>query len=505
MKTRKNLIYKLLVITAIIIIANMLFSNIFLRLDITDDNRYTLSNATKDILRNIEQPVTITAYFSEDLPPHIAKNRQDFQEMLDEFTAISSGNVVYEFQSPNEDPEIEKAAMQKGIQPFLINVRDKDQVKQQKAFMGAVIQYEEREEILPFIPMESAMEYALASSIKKVTVYDRKTIAFLQGHGEPPISAYKQAIQELNIMYDIAPVTLTDTANALAVFETVVIAAPTDSFPDSHLEQLDQFLNRGGKMLIAIDRVEGNLQELSGFEVTTRLETWLASRGIVVDPSFAIDVSCAQVGVQQERGMYRFEIPVNFHYIPIITNFADHPVSKGLESVMLQFASPINYLGDSTMTFKPIMTTSENSGAVPAQTYFDIQKQWNKNDFPMKHLPVAAVIESRKEIQPFKMIVFGDGTFAVNGEGQSAQQKSSDNINVFVNAIDYLSDDTGLVELRTKSVTNRPIDQIEEGKKSFLKYFNFLLPIVLIIGYGIFRSQHRKIKRIKRTQKGYVD
>jgi ABC-type uncharacterized transport system involved in gliding motility auxiliary subunit len=101
--------------------------------------------------------------------------------------------------------------------------------------------------------------------------------------------------------------------------------------------------------------------------------------------------------------------------------------------------------------------------------------------------------------------VFGDGNFPVNGEGQGAQQQQPDNINLFVNAIDFLSDDTGLITLRTKGVTSRPIDQVEDGKKAFLKYLNFLLPLILVIGYGIFRAQRRKMLRTKRMQKGYID
>ncbi len=505
MRTRKKLLYSLFLLVAIVVVANFLSSGLFLRLDFTEDSRYTLSKATKDILRNIDEPVTITAYFSKDLPPHVAKNRQDFKEMLEEYSALSRGNVVYEFQNPNESTEIEQAATQKGIQPFLINVREKDQVKQQKAYMGALIRYADREEVLPFIPLGSAMEYALSSSIKKVTLQERKTLAFVQGHGEPGIENYQQAMQELQIMYDVEPVTLTDTANVLLGYETVVVVAPTDSFPEAHLAQFDQFLEKGGKMLLAVDRVNGDLQQARGSEVNTGLEKWLEKRGIQLENNFIIDVSCANVMVQQNTGFFRMQSQVMFPYLPIISKFADHPVTSGLESVLLQFASPVNYIGDTLISFTPLLFSSENSNTQPAFIYFDIQKQWTKQDFTKKELVAGGLFESKEPTKPFKMIVFGDGNFPVNGEGQNAQQQQPDNINLFVNAIDFLSDDTGLIKLRTKGVTSRPIDQVEDGKKAFLKYLNFLLPMVLVIGYGIFRAQRRKIIRIKRMQKGYID
>ncbi|MDD2562721.1 MAG: Gldg family protein [Salinivirgaceae bacterium] len=505
MKTRQKLTYSFLLLTAIIVVANLLSSGLFFRLDFTADSRYTLSSATKSILENIDEPVTITAYFSVDLPPHIAKNRQDFKEMLEEYSAVSGGNIVYEFKNPNENPEIEQEAMQKGIQPFLINVREKDQVKQQKAYMGAQISYGDKEEALPFIPLGGAMEYSLSSSIKKVILQERKSVALLQGHGEPGINAFQQVMQELQVVYDVEPVTLTDTANNLNQYETVLIVAPTDSFPSWHLTQLDAFLKKGGNMLVAINRVGGDLSKAQGYEITTGLETWLEEKGIQVENNFMIDASCGNVMVAQNTGMYRMQSQVMFPYMPVIKNFADHPITKGLESVLLQFASPINYVGDTSVTVTALLKSSDNADTQPPTTFFDVQKQWTKRDFNKNNLVGAALFESKSTTNPMKMVVFGDGNFPVNGEGQSAMQQQADNIHLFVNAIDYLSDDTGLIGLRTKGVTSRPIDELEDGTKAILKYLNFLLPLLLVIGYGVVRAQKRKIKRIKRMQKGFID
>jgi ABC-type uncharacterized transport system involved in gliding motility auxiliary subunit len=123
----------------------------------------------------------------------------------------------------------------------------------------------------------------------------------------------------------------------------------------------------------------------------------------------------------------------------------------------------------------------------------------------MKGLTVAGVLTGKiaGENQS-RIVLIGDGDFAVNGEGEQARQQSPDNISLMVNSIDYLSDDTGLIELRTKGVTNRPINQIEDGKKAFLKYFNFLLPLLLVIIYGIFRSQYNRNLRNKRMEEGHV-
>lgn len=255
---------------------------------------------------------------------------------------------------------------------------------------------------------------------------------------------------------------------------------------------------------MAINRVDGDLQQARGLEVNTGIETWLGQYGIELENNFIIDASCANVMVQQNTGFFRMQSQIMFPYLPIISKFADHPITSGLESVLLQFASPINYIGDTTINYIPLIFSSDNSNTHPAITYFDIQKQWTKNDFTKESIVAGAIFESKKSVNPFKILLFGDGNFPVNGEGQQAQQQQPDNINLFVNSIDYLSDDTGLIKLRTKGVTSRPLDQVDEGKKTFLKYLNFLLPIVLVIGYGIFRAQRRKIIRLKQMQKGYL-
>ena len=103
-----------------------------------------------------------------------------------------------------------------------------------------------------------------------------------------------------------------------------------------------------------------------------------------------------------------------------------------------------------------------------------------------------------------RMIIIADGDFPINGEGQQARQLPPDNVNLIVNSIDWLSDDTGLIDLRTKEVSSRPIDQMDDGKKAMLKYLNFLLPIFLIIGIGIVRYQSRRNLRMRRMNENYI-
>ncbi|MCB9282427.1 MAG: GldG family protein [Lewinellaceae bacterium] len=494
----------IILLAGIIIIINLISRQLFFRFDLTEDKQYTLSKATKNILRSLDEPVTVKAYFSEDLPPNISKTRKDFEDFLIEYNRLSNGNVVYEFINPNEDDEKEQEALKAGVQPVMINVRDKDQVKQQKAFLGAVLELGEQREVIPFIQPGAPLEYAMSTSIKKMTVIDKPSIGLIQGHGEPSLGEMYQVQAGLNVLYDVEPYTIQDTTPIPERFRTLAIVRPTDSIPPGQLAQLDAFLERGGNLFVALNRVEGDLQNAMGTAVNTGLETWLASKGIIVDDYFIVDSKCGAVTVQQQQGFFRIASKVKFPFLPIISIFADHPISKGLEAVVLPFASPVRFSGDTSATFTSLAFTSGKSGALKAPQYFDIQKQWTDNDFPLQNQVVAGVLEKTGQNgQTWRLCVVGDGDFAVNGPREQSQQLQDDNVNLMVNAIDWLSDDTGLIELRTKGIQYRPLDELDEGTKSFLKYLNFLLPIILLAGYGVVRSQINRNKRIRRMQENY--
>ena len=506
MNRSKSIYTYILLIAGAIILVNLLGDRFFLRLDFTADKRYTLSEATKNILGSLKEPVTVTAYISEELPQQFSQLRRDFREELIEYSNRSNGKVIFDFINPNKDEASEQKAIQEGIGPVLINVREKDQVKQQKAYLGAVVQYGDKKEVIPFIQSGSAMEYSLSTSIKKMTVENKPKIAILQGHGEPALNAMAQVMQSLSVLYDAEPVTLDDISGSMGNYKTMVIVSPRDSFPPAHLAKLDEFLATGKNICIAINRVNGNLQTVSGSAVSTGLEQWLEGKGLRVNPDFIIDQNCGSVMVNQQQGGMTFQSNMRFPYLPLITKFAQHPVTKGLNSVMLQFASSIDFSpGGNAITYTSLATTSEKSGTENAPLTFNISRNWQQQDFPRSGLTVCALASGKLAGgMTSRMIIISDGDFPVNGEGQQARQIPGDNLNLIVNSIDWLSDDTGLIDLRTKEVSSRPIDQMEDGKKAFLKYLNFLLPIILIIGTGLVRYQSRRNLRIRRMNENYI-
>jgi gliding-associated putative ABC transporter substrate-binding component GldG len=503
---KSKVISQLLIFIGILIVVNMISEKLFLRLDFTADKRYTLSTATKDILNDLDDVVTVTAYFTKDLPPQLQKVRKDFEDLLIEYENRSGGNVVYEFINPNENEAEEQKAQQKGISPLMVNVTEKDQVKQMRAYLGAVLQMGEKTELIPVVQPGSGMEYSLTTSIKKISLIDKPKVAFLQGHGEPSPNASVQVLQQLSVLYDVEPLTITDTAEIPSYYKTIAIVSPTDTFPQSHLNKLDNYLNTGGSIYLAYNNLQSDLQSqyLSTLP-DIGIMGWLADKGITLNSQYVIDANCGAVTVRQQNGPFIMNRQIEFPYFPILSKFSEHPAAKGLEQIIMPFVSSISYLPkDSAVHIEPLAFSSENSGVVNVPVYVDIQKEWTQADFnaPSQVIGIAAEGPLAGTAMS-KMVVIANGSFAVNGEGQQQQQVNPDNVNLASNSIDWLSDDTGLIDLRTKGVTSRPLEQIDDTKRNLYKYGNVVLPILLMIGIALYRRQRFARKRQAWMQGNY--
>jgi ABC-type uncharacterized transport system involved in gliding motility auxiliary subunit len=528
----------ILLLVAIYVVVAAISESYFFRIDLTEGGQYSLSDATENILEELDQPVTVNAYFTKDIAPDLAKVKNSFRDLLIEYNSISGGRVVYKFQNPNAEQKIENEALQAGVQPVLVNVREKDEVKQQKVFMGAVITMGTEKEVIPFVDPNSSLEYTLSTAIKKLSVTNKPKIGFVQGQGEPPVNSYQQVMAELGVLYDVSPVYLSDTVRNINSYKTLVIVAPKDSFDIPKLDILDNYLAGGGRLFLALNHVQGDLQNLTGNVLGTGMAEWLAGKGVELEDGFLVDSKCGMIQVSQrtnfgtmtsslrfpyfpvltnfgehpatkglEQVQMTFISPIRYTgdtslYFPVLTNFGEHPATKGLEQVQMTFISPIRYTGDTSLTFSPLAYTSDQTGILSLPVYFDVNKKWTRTDFPSGAQVVAGLLEGNINGSAYsKMVIISNGDFAVNAGGNRQQ---ADNISMMVNSIDWLSDDTGLIDLRTKTITSRPIEQLTDAKKNTLRWVNFLLPLVLVIIYGLIRMQIRRNQRIRRMEEGYV-
>ena len=502
---------QLALIVGILVNLNVLATQGVWRFDLTENDRFTLSTASRDIARGLDDPVTVKAYFSDDLPPQFARAEEQLRNLLDEFRAYAGDNLEYEFINPSESDEAEQAAQQAGIRPVMIDVRERDQVTQRRAYLGAVFRYGEQREVVPVIQPGAALEYTIASTVKQLTAERRPQVGLLQGHGEPSQQAMTQLMQQLRKRYTVTNVSGIDTAGVPPETEVLLVVAPSQALSLDERVAIDQYIMRGGKAVFALNRVQTNLRFGTGRPLDTGLETLLARYNLPVNPTLVRDQNASTVQVSRQQGAFNVVNQIRYPYIPQIVRFADHPATTGLEAVSMQFVSSLDTTQvDSNQALTVLARSSERAGEARGRFNLNPMREWTAADFEATDLPVAALIEGPftsayagvdtvavdvTEGQSTALVVVGDGDFIVNGQGQQQQRLPEDNVNLMLNSIDYLADDTGLIALRTKGVTNRPLTMPDPGTRTLLKYLNVFLPIVLVVGYGALRYQRRQAQR----------
>ena len=491
---RKKVLLQVSIIIGIIIVVNIISQGLFIRLDYTADQRYTLSSTTLNIIKDLDEVITARVYFSQEVPPELLVRRRDLQNLLVEYENSSNGNVIYKLVNP-KDEELQAEAQKAGIAPIIVNVQGRNKLNKLQVYMGIVIEKGTNKETIPFLDPDPniSVEYALTKAIKKVSIDKKLKIAVLQGHQEPAIDASPDIQNELSLFYDFESYTIKPEEDISQDYKAVVIINPVDTFKSSELEKLNRYLGNGGGIYLAYTPVEGNLTNL---QLTAKndigLSGWLATQGLTMEKKFIVDAKCGAVTVTQQQGIFRYNSQIQFPYFPVIINFDQHPISKNLESVFLPFASPITISPqDSNLIYTPLAYTSAKSGTAAVGGFIDINKKWSQQDFQDDGKVVAVAVEGFNN-STGRLVVIANDQFAT---GQQSRNLGRDNANLAINAIDWLADDTGLINLRSKTITSRPLTpDLEDDDKNILAYMNVFMPILLILIYAFIKRQ-RQIKK----------
>ena len=188
MNTKRNqAIIRALLVLGILIVVNVISVRLFDRLDLTKQKVYTLSEASKKLVRSFDDRVTVRAYFTEDLPSPYNDNRREVLDILNEYKAYAGGNLQYEFINP-EGEKGEQEAQQQGIPPVDVQVMKEDKFEVKRAYLGLVMMYEDKKETLPVIQNLGSLEYDISSALKRLTTRQKKRIGYTLGHDETDLS-----------------------------------------------------------------------------------------------------------------------------------------------------------------------------------------------------------------------------------------------------------------------------------------------------------------------------
>ncbi|PSQ95286.1 MAG: hypothetical protein BRD55_12285 [Bacteroidetes bacterium SW_9_63_38] len=514
---RREAILQVLLIVGSLAALTVTANQFLWRADLTENNRYTL--ASHEIARDLDDPVTVTAYFSGNLPSRFGQTKQEFRALLQEFRAAADGNVEFTFVNPDENDDTAREARQAGVRPITIDVRKRNKMTQKRAFLGAVFQYQGDRKVIPLVEPESALEYTIANTLRSLTQETKAVLGVLQGHGEPKLNAIPQLRDVLKDRYEIKELSSVKSAGVPSDVDVLLIARPEKTLSSQTALAVDQYVMRGGRVVFALNRAQAQPRTNRAQTQTTGLEPLLDTYGLPIQPNLVRDRSATAVRIRQQRGGFSTVNRVRYPYIPKISSFSSHPISSGLDQAVFRFVSSLDTtdVDTSSADLTVLARSSSQSATASLPTGISPQQEWTISDFSGSSYPIAGLLEGtfsspfagndslsveRTESAETKMVVVGDGDFLVNGSGDRKQRLPSGNINLVANSIDYLADDTGLMALRTQRVTSRPLMQLKPTTKTILKYLNVLLPIFIVVGYGLVRYRRNRTRRQRWKDEG---
>ncbi|MEI6747555.1 MAG: gliding motility-associated ABC transporter substrate-binding protein GldG [Bacteroidales bacterium] len=436
---KRNNIIQLLLGLMIIVLLNVIGSFLFTRLDLTAERRYSLSDATKKMLRNLDDVVYFKVYLEGEFPAGFKRLRNETREMLDEFRAYSD-NIQYEFINPSGNPDkrernnLYQQLVTAGLNPTDLQVKTNDGTSRQVVFPGALITYKNRELPLELLNSQigvapeqvlnnsvQQLEYNISSVIRKLSVPNKPKLAFIIGHGELSEMGTTDIRQALGEYYTVERIKIDGKINSLSErvtvdslhvnirnkYKAIIIAKPDSAYNEKDKFIIDQFVMRGGKVLWLIDPVDATMDSLQNSRQTvgalneTNLEDQLFNYGVRLNGNLLVDISCLPIpmvtGMTDNKPQTTF---VPWFFFPVIIPTSQHPIVRNLNAVKCEFASSLDTIVKPGIKKTLLLTTSKYSRALNAPVIISLdmaRQDPDPSQFNQPNQHVAVLLEGKFE------------------------------------------------------------------------------------------------------------
>jgi gliding-associated putative ABC transporter substrate-binding component GldG len=505
-----------LLVIGVLVVLNLVSTRIFGRADLTEGNIYSLSAASREVASNLEDPLTARVYISDDLPPSLVAVRQYLVDLLAEYRAYGKGNFQFEVVKPNT-AELESEAQGYGIPPRQENVFRQDKVELMKVYLGLVFIHADRQEAIPAITRTEGLEYDLTSAIRRVTRQSLGSIGVLVNPQGPTLEAGLSRLREaVGQEYRIRAVDLT-TGPVPSDVTVMAVIGPKSNFSDTVLYRLDQYVMRGGPVLFLLNGAEVNMQgspQQGGgiaFASRSNADSLAGYYGAAPDSVLVVDARHLQIRAMQSLGFIQLPVLIEYPYFVAASGTkTEHLLGKDLERLDLLFTSPLKLKPQPGATLTVLARSSEKSGVrtLPAMVMPPVEIA--DADYNAPGQALVAAIEGTLEsyftdtvhVAPAGFGSAADPDFrprsldvriVVVGDADLATDQAMSPINqVFVlNAFDWLSRNDLLIALRSREVQNRPLDTLDPGARSRIKWANLFGPSLLVVLFGLVRWRRR--------------
>ena len=552
----KNKSYFITLLTLIIglIIVNVIGNRFYKRFDLTQDHRYTLSEAAIHTLDSLDSPLIVDVFLEGEFPSEFRRLKTESQQLLEEF-ALHSDMVKINFINPIADDASRdnniQMLVQRGLQPFQITIKESGKSSQELIFPWALASYHDQTVKIPLLKNKIGvtdqelvtnsiqhLEYAFAEGFKKLTTEKSKTIAILKGNGQLNDIYIADFLKKIREHYNIAPFTLDSVVSnpqkaldQLKGYDLIISAKPSQAFNEEEKFVLDQYTMNGGKSLWlteAISMDKDSLLNVSGRSIALmkdlNLTDFFFKYGIRINPVIVKDLYSAPITLAIGEGSNAQFQPIQWQYSPLAASNPNHPITTNLNLVKFDFASQIDTLKNS-IEKTVLLRSSElsNLEGVPEEISLDVVTQepdpetFNKGPQTLAVLlegeftsvynnrikPFKLSNEKEKSV-PTKMIVISDGDIIKNDVIKNQPQElgfdrwtgqSFGNKEFLENAVNYLLNDDGLINIRTKDVSIAFLDsQKISAEKTKWQFITVVLPLVILTLFGFGFNYLRKRK-----------
>lgn len=534
MKNNNGALFFVIGVGLVVVLLNLVSLQGFFRLDLTTDKKFTLSKASIETVKNLPDTVTVSAYFSEDLPPPYAQHARYVKDLLEEYLAASSGHFAFEFSDPTvletEEDRVKKKEMKRdifgrlireptsveaelselGLAPVEIQVIEDDQQKRKRAYMGLVIRYQEKHEVIPVVQNLSDLEKDITSLIRKLTRLKEPKIALVHDVSAPSVEKLTAALKQNMLVENLD---LKQEGEIADDVDALLIVGGGDHFGDRGAQKVNSFLKKGKSAAVFLDRYSIDPRSFQQQALTPKSKAHdmfalLNEYGIEIEATLVADASCASLNMQESRGTFSFSLPVKYPFVPELMNLSfDSPVTKGLSGIILPFVSKITVTPKENFKVDVLARSSKVSWVEKEPLDLNPRRNWGESDIVPDGphslmvegrgvLPSNASNEAKADAQPdskggeTRIVVVGTSAFVWDDFLTPTNQVLAQNI------VDWMLADTALLEMRAREFADAPLDaNLSDATRQLVKLGNILGVPFLLVLYGLIRWRCRESRR----------
>ena len=511
----------------VVVLVNILALDWFFRIDLTESGQYTLSGASREAVRDLDDRLTVKAYFSEDLPPPYSQNARYVKDLLDEYYAASDGDMSYEFLDPaaeeteedrerrkelkrdifgrtvREETEVERELRRLGIQPVEVRVAKGDSFEAMRVYMGISLRYGDEREVIPVVTDTSTLEYDLTTLIRRLTREDVPTVGIVTGRGGPDLQRELGSLTGLiGQQYELRPLDLAESDEIPGEIDALMVIGPSKPFEQPEIDAIRSFVESGHAAGFFLDEIKVDLAATSSEPAEHGLSPLLATWGVRVRPGLVLDTRAATISVTQQRGFMRIAQPVQYPYLPVVPQLEqDHPVTRGLGEIVLPFVSPLEITADENpgLDATVLVSSSEESWVETPPYDLNPLKRWPETirfGGPYPLLAVVSGIGAGEDGAAGRILVVG-GSMLLGDQFMSATSQA-----LMLNLVDWLLLDEAMLQIRTRGLAPAPIEELSDATRATLKWGNVVgVPLLFVlIGIVLWRLREARRRKVQAAQ-----